>query len=53
VSTAVALLWGRVSGVLAFVIYRRRVGPAPALWVAMLVAACGYLGFRLGCSFLL
>jgi hypothetical protein len=51
VSTAVALLWGCVSGVLALVIYRRRVGRALALWVAVLGGACGYVGFRLGCGF--
>ena len=51
-STAVvAVLWGSVSGAMAFVFYRTRVGRALALCIAVLVAACGYVGFRLGCGF--
>ena len=50
-STAVAILRGCVSGAPVFVTYRRRFGPAPALWVGMLVVVCGYIGFRPGCSF--
>jgi hypothetical protein len=52
VSTAVlAALWGCVSGVLAPVIYRRRVGRVLALCFAALGGACGYVGFRLVCGF--
>jgi hypothetical protein len=47
----VAVLWGCVSGAMAFVFYRARVGRVLALCVSVLVAACGYVGFRLGCGF--
>ena len=46
-----AVLWGCVSGVLAFVTYRKRIGQALALCFAALGGVCGYVGFRLGCGF--
>lgn len=50
-AAVVAIFWGAVSGVLAFAIYRRKVGRALALSLAALGGACGYVGFRLGCGF--
>jgi len=50
-AAVVAILWGCVSGVLAFAIYRTKVGRALALCLAALGGACGYVGFRLGCRF--
>jgi hypothetical protein len=52
VSTAVAaVLWGSVSGGMGFVFHRKRASRAVALCIWVLVAACGYAGFRLGCGF--
>lgn len=50
-AAVVAVLWGCVSGGIAFVFYRTRVGRAIALCVSVLVGACGYVGFRLRCGF--
>lgn len=50
-AVVVAVLWGSMSGGMAFVFHRKRVGRAVALCVGVFVAACGYVGFRLGCGF--
>jgi hypothetical protein len=50
-AAAVAALWGCVSGAMAFVFYRTRVGRGLALCLSFLVGACGYVGFRLGYGF--
>jgi hypothetical protein len=49
-AAVVAVLWLGVSGAMAFVVYRTRVGRALALCVSVFLGACGYIGFRLGCG---